>query len=79
MDYLFKKLTENIKSHSNVILMTHKHPDLDGMGSAIALAKIIESFKKEAYVVYPKEKATSSVEKAVAALNKNSIKIGGNL
>ncbi len=73
MDYLFKKLTENIKSHSNVILMTHKHPDLDGMGSAIALAKIIESFKKEAYVVYPKEKATSSVEKAVAALNKNSI------
>lgn len=75
MDYLFKKLTENIKSHSNVIIMTHKHPDLDGMGSAIALAKIVESFKKDCFVIYPDDKVTVSVEKAVKLLKENNIDI----
>jgi len=64
MDYLFKQLTQNIKSHSNVVIMTHKHPDLDGMGSAIALYKIVESFKKDCVIVYPDEKVTVSLEKA---------------
>jgi len=75
MDYLFKKLTENIKSHSNVVIMTHKHPDLDGMGSAIALSKIVESFKKDCFVIYPDDKATVSVEKAVKLLKENNIDI----
>lgn len=75
MDYLFKKLTENIKSHSNVIIMTHKHPDLDGMGSAIALSKIVESFKKDCFVVYPDEKVTVSLEKAVKLLKENNINV----
>ncbi len=75
MDYLFKKLTEDIKSHSNVVLMTHKHPDLDGLGSAIALAKIIESFKKTAYVVFPKERVNMSVDKGLAALKNKGIEI----
>lgn len=75
MDYLFKKLTENIKSHSNVIIMTHKHPDLDGMGSAIALSKIVESFKKDCFVVYPDDKVTVSLEKAVKLLKENNINV----
>lgn len=75
MDYLFKKLTENIKSHSNVIIMTHKHPDLDGMGSAIALSKIVESFKKDCFVVYPDDKVTVSLEKAVKLLKENNIEV----
>lgn len=75
MDYLFKKLTENIKTHSNVVIMTHKHPDLDGMGSAIALAKIVESFKKDCFVIYPDDKVTVSVDKAVKLLKENNIDI----
>ncbi len=75
MDYLFKKLTENIKSHSNIVIMTHKHPDLDGMGSAIALAKIVESFKKDCFVVFPDEKVNFSLEKAVKLLEENNIHI----
>ena len=78
MDYLFKKLTENIKSHSNVIIMTHKHPDLDGMGSAIALSKIVESFKKDCFVVYPDDKVTVSLEKAVKLLKENNIEVNFN-
>ena len=75
MDYLFDKLTENIKSHSNIIIMTHKHPDLDGMGSAIALSKIIKSFKKDCYIVFPVERVNVSLEKGLQALDKNGISV----
>lgn len=75
MDYLFDKLTENIKSHSNIIIMTHKHPDLDGMGSAIALSKIIKSFKKDCYIVFPVERVNVSLEKGLQALEKNNISV----
>lgn len=75
MDYLFQKLTENIKSHSNVILMTHKHPDLDGMGSAIGLYKIIKELKKECYVVKPTSKIDFSLEKAFQLIESNNMNI----
>lgn len=73
MDYLYNKLTENIKSHSNIIIMTHKHPDLDGMGSAIALSKIIKSMKKESYIVFPKEQVNVSLTKGIQVLKDNNI------
>ena len=75
MEYLFQKLTENIKNHSNIVLMTHKHPDLDGMGSAIALSKIIKSMKKDCYIVFPKEQVNMSLEKGIEALKDNNIEI----
>ena len=75
MEYLFEKLTQNIKSHDNIILMTHKRPDLDGMGSCIALSKIIESMKKEVYIVYPKEQVNVSLEKGIKAITNQKIKI----
>ena len=75
MHYLFEKLDENIKSHSNIVLMTHKNPDLDGMGSAIALAKIIESMKKEVYIVPPSKKVNASLEKGIKAITDAGITI----
>ena len=75
MKYLFDKLTENIKSHDNVILMTHKRPDLDGLGSCIALAKIIESMKKEAFIIYPEKQTNVSLEKGIKACLDKKIKI----
>lgn len=75
MEYLFEKLTENIKKHDKIILMTHLRPDLDGMGSCIALSKIIESMKKEVYIVYPEERVNVSLEKGIKAITDKNIKI----
>lgn len=75
MEFLFKKLTENIKSHSNIVIMTHKNPDLDGMGSAIGLSKIVESFKKECYVVIPDYEVNISLKKGLHILSDNNIKV----
>lgn len=75
MNYLFEKLSDNIKSHSNIVLMTHKRPDLDGMSCCIALAKIIESMKKEAFIVPPKEQVNVSLEKGMKAVVDAGVKI----
>lgn len=75
MDYLFESLTKNIKSHSNVILMTHKHPDLDGMSCCIALSKVISSFKKSNFVVFPNENVNESLKKGFKLLEDNNISI----
>ncbi len=75
MEYLFKKLTESIKSHSNIVIMVHKHPDLDGLGSAICLSKIIKTFDKESYIVFPDYKVDYSIEKALKTLEDNNINV----
>ena len=75
MEYLFEKLTQNIKSHDLIILMTHKRPDLDGMGSCIALSKIIECMKKEVYIVYPEEQVNVTLDKGIKAIKAKKIKI----
>ena len=75
MGYMFEKLTEIIKSYDKIIIMTHKKPDLDGMGSSIALSKIIESLKKECYVVYPDSSINKSLEKGLDLLKEKSIEI----
>ena len=70
MDYLFEKITENIRNHDNTIIMTHRHPDLDGMSSAVCLYEVIKSFKKEVYVVVPTEIVNNSLEKGLDYLRK---------
>ncbi len=75
MDYLFEKLTKNIKNHSNIIFMTHKRPDLDGMACCIALSKICDSMKKQSYIIWPDEKVNLSLEKGVNAIIDKGIKI----
>ena len=45
MEEIFNSLTQFIKDHNNILIMTHKNPDFDGMGSAIGLQQIIHSFK----------------------------------
>ena len=70
MDYLFEKITENIRNHDNTIIMTHRHPDLDGMSSAVCLYEVIKSFKKEVYVVVPTEIVNNSLKKGLDYLRK---------
>lgn len=50
MNKLFEKLNEIIKEYDSFIVMGHKDPDLDSLGSALGLCEIIESFGKKAYI-----------------------------
>lgn len=71
---VFEKINENIKKHDEIIIMTHARPDLDGMGSALVLYKIVKSMNKPCYIVSPKEKIYRSLDKAMNLLYKNDIK-----
>jgi len=73
MDYMFEKLTEAIKTHSKVLIMSHTKPDLDGMGSSIGLYKIAEFLKKECYIIKPYEKVTTSLAKGLDLLKSKKI------
>ncbi len=73
MRELFENLNENIKKHDEVIIMTHSRPDLDGMGSALALYKIIESMDRKCYIVSPLKKLYRSLDKAMKLLDDNDI------
>ncbi|MBQ2946979.1 MAG: DHH family phosphoesterase [Bacilli bacterium] len=50
MEHLFQKLNEIINQYDNFIIMGHKDPDLDSLGSSLGLCEIIQSFGKKAYV-----------------------------
>lgn len=69
----FNNLTELIKKYDNFLLMTHKNPDFDGMGSAIALQQIIHSFKKESYICINKDEKNLSLLKAYNYIKKESL------
>ena len=65
MTDFFKVLTDNIKNHDRIIIMTHDIPDLDGMGAAIAFHAILKKMGKENYIVAPKRLINSSLVKAL--------------
>ena len=71
MQEFFEKLTDNIKNHDRIILMTHNIPDLDGMGSAIVFHEILKKLGKENYIVAPKKLINNSLIKAIDYLDSN--------
>lgn len=50
MEQLFEKLNEIISKYDSFIIMGHKDPDLDSLGSSLGLCEIIESFNKKSYL-----------------------------
>ena len=52
METLFEKLNEIIKEYDSFIVMGHKDPDLDSLGSSLGLCEIIESFGKKTYLFW---------------------------
>ena len=50
MEQLFNKLNEMISEYDSFIIMGHKNPDLDSIGSALGLYNVIKHFNKEAYI-----------------------------
>ena len=66
----FKKLDEEIKTHKNIIIMGHKNPDLDCIGSSLGLYKAIE---KNVYIFKTKDKLNESMKKAFKELEQEDI------
>ena len=50
MKELFKKLNTIFNEYTNFIIMGHKDPDLDSLGSSVGMAKILKKKNKKAYV-----------------------------
>ena len=69
----FEKLSEEIKNHDEIILMTHSTPDLDGLGSAIVLSEVIKQYGKECYIVAPKNLINKTLNKALNYLSENGM------
>lgn len=73
MDQIFNNLTHMIKEHNHIVIMTHKNPDFDGIGSALALQSIIASFKKESIILKSDKSKNKSLEKAYQYLDDYNI------
>ena len=65
-------LRDLIRDSENVIIMGHKHPDMDVYGAAIGLLRIIEVNNKSAYIVQDKSELDSSVDRLFKLIEKNS-------
>lgn len=75
MTDIFNSLTHYIKQFPRIYIMTHKNPDLDGLGSSICLYTIAKEFKKECYIIGTNEENNSTVNKMYELLDKNGIEI----
>lgn len=73
MEKVFNNLTRLIKGHKKIVIMTHRNPDFDGMGSAIALQQIIHTFKKESYICKNYHEKDVSLIKAEKYIKKRNI------
>lgn len=84
MDKLFQKLNEIINEYDSFIIMGHKDPDLDSLGSSLGLYEIIESFNKKAYLFLDDKhldeynsninQAINKMEKKIICVNERSYK-----
>ena len=76
METLFKKLNQYINEYDSFIVMGHKDPDLDSLGSSLGLCEIIESFSKKAYLFLDDkhlEEYNSNINQAVKKMEKTII------
>lgn len=76
MENLFKKLNEIINEYDSFIVMGHKDPDLDSLGSSLGLCEIIESFGKKAYLFLDDkhlEEYNSNINQAFQKMEKTII------
>ena len=70
MNNFFKILDEEINNHKNIIIMGHKNPDLDCIGSSLGLYYSIE---KECYIFKTEDNLNDSMTKAFKVLEKKEI------
>ena len=76
MDKVFNTLNNIINDYDSVIIMGHKDPDLDSLGSSLGLYEIVQSLKKRAYLFLNNNiisNYNSNVSQALNAMNKKII------
>ena len=76
MENLFKKINEIIKEYDSFIVMGHKDPDLDSLGSSLGLCEIIETLGKKAYLFLDDkhlEEYNSNINQALKKMEKKII------
>lgn len=73
MEEIFNSLTQLIKDHNNILIMTHKNPDFDGMGSALGLQQVINSFKKESFICINNSEKNNSLKKSYDLIKENDL------
>lgn len=76
MEQLFEKLNELMREYDNFIIMGHKDPDLDSLGSSLGLYEVIESFNKKAYLflnINHLEEYNSNINQAMEKMEKNVV------
>lgn len=76
MQQVFQKLNEIIKEYDKFIVMGHKDPDLDSLGSCLGLIEVIESFDKNAYLFLNDkhlENYNTNINQAFLKMEKNIV------
>ena len=76
MQHLFKKINEIINEYDNFIIMGHRDPDLDSLGSSLGLYEIIESFGKNVYIFLNDkhlEKYNNNIKQALEKMEKDVV------
>lgn len=84
MESLFKKLEDIINEYDNFIVMGHKDPDLDSLGSCLGFCEIAEYFGKKAYLFLDDKhleeynsninQAFNKMDKDIVCINKKTYK-----
>ncbi|MBO4423632.1 MAG: bifunctional oligoribonuclease/PAP phosphatase NrnA [Clostridia bacterium] len=68
-----KKLCEALEARDGYLILTHKKPDLDTLGSALALVRLLQALGKNARAVCPEE----PTEKQIRMLDGYTFSDGG--
>ncbi len=71
-------LKEIVSESSNVIIMGHKFPDMDSIGSAIGILKVAQANGKDGFVVIDSNQIGSSVQRLIGEI-KNTKNCGPGL
>ncbi|WP_174734666.1 DHH family phosphoesterase [Mesobacillus harenae] len=64
-------LKELIIESDKVIIMGHKSPDMDAIGSAIGILKVAEMNKREGFIVLNKQEIETGVQRLLDAIKKD--------
>jgi cyclic-di-AMP phosphodiesterase len=64
-------LRDLISGSDKVLVMGHKYPDMDAIGSAVGILKVAQMNKREGYIVVDKQEIDVSVQRMMGEIQKN--------
>lgn len=67
------KIQNIIKNYENIIIMTHKNPDLDGFASTLCMQQILNKLNISSYIYIGESKIDSSIEKTKEEIENNHL------